>query len=277
MCALWLGAVAPERALATPKKPQSSASSALAQTSSQASGDELQRSRAAFQRGVELAARGQYVAAVASFREALALHYAATTAFNLASALYEQGNYLEAHEYTQRVLDDPAASPALKERASELEQSLRPQLARLTVALASDERELVIEVDGAALAPAQIGATRVVQPGAHTIAAKRGSTVLSRREVNIPAGTAALVDMSLLAPAQAAVASESVPAIESRRARAAEQEREHKRKRRMWWIIGGSAVAVVGAGVLLGVLLAEPKDEVADPVAGDTNPGVLSW
>ena len=62
--------------------------------------------RELFEQGVALAERGDWVAAEDRFRRALSLRNSSVIAYNLASALCEQGKLVEASELLHRVLAD---------------------------------------------------------------------------------------------------------------------------------------------------------------------------
>lgn len=249
-----------------------------------ASSDELARARGLFQRGVELANQRDYTGAARRFREALAIHHAPAVAYNLASALSETEQRAEAYDLVQTVLRDATTPEPVRARAERLDESLQRFVARLTVIVSSEQADVSILVDGKPLPPEQVGATRAVAPGDHVVLAERAGVRVSERSVRIPAGTAALVDVSLvMTPREAAeVATQATPEPAVVKTSAAgtgqhdDGESRDKRRRR-YWIIGAASVVAVGAGVTLAVLLAKPTERTEAPVAGDTMPGVLVW
>jgi hypothetical protein len=276
----------PAHAQATANKPTSGqdASAALPSTPGTASSDDLSRARVLFQRGVELANQRDYTGAANRFREALAIHHAPAVAYNLASALSETAQHAEAYDLVQTVLRDSTTPEPVRARAERLEESLQRLVARLTVIVSSEQADVSIHVDGKPLPPEQVGATRAVAPGDHVVLAERAGVRISERSVRIPAGTAALVDVSLVmtpreaaeAAAEAAPEPALVPASTPGEAVHDDGESRDKRRRR-FWIIGAASVVAVAAGVTLAVLLAKPKERTEAPVPGDTMPGVLVW
>jgi hypothetical protein len=111
----------------------------------------------------------------------------------------------------------------------------------------------------------------------------RAGVPISERRVRIPAGTAALVDLSLVmtprdaaqAAAEPSAVSPVVPAL-GPSADARHDDADAKRRRR-YWIIGGASAVAVGVGVALALILAKPTTRTEAPVAGDGMPGVLVW
>src|SRR5687767_2246374 len=68
--------------------------------------------RTLFAEGVAFVSEGHFEQAEARFREALALHDAPSIRANLASALYEQGEYREALSLAEGVASDTSAPEA---------------------------------------------------------------------------------------------------------------------------------------------------------------------
>ncbi|MDB4971702.1 MAG: hypothetical protein JWN48_43 [Myxococcaceae bacterium] len=275
------------RAQGTPDhgRARAAATSDLPAESSGAASADLVRARAIFQRGVELANHHDYVGAARRFREALALHRAPAIAYNLASALSETSAHAEAYDLTQSVLRDASTPEPLRLRASRLEEALQRSVARLTVIVSSEQANVSIQVDGQPLAPELVGVTRAVPPGDHVVLAERAGVRISERSVRIAAGTAALVDVSLvMTPREAAEAASLTSQTASPAPvltppsdeRDAERD-EHAKRRRRLWILGGASAAAVAVGVALALLLAKPAKHTESPVAGDAMPGVLVW
>jgi hypothetical protein len=264
------------------------ASAELPPTQDGASASDLARARVLFQRGVELANHQDYTGAAKRFREALAIHHAPAITYNLASALYETEAHAEAYELVQTVLHDGTTPEPLRVRARRLEESLERSVARLTVIVSSEQSNVSIQVDGKPLAPALVGVTRAVAPGDHVVLAERSGVRISERNVRIAAGTAALVDVSLvMTPREAALAADtanqgsqgtsSLPVLSAADASSRDDDAAHDKRRRRIWLIGGASVVAVGAGVVLALLLTRPDPRTQAPIAGDGTPGVLVW
>lgn len=256
---------------------QDKSASATAATEPSAAG--LEQARALFQRGVALADQGQFAPAAQRFREALAIHYAPPVAYNLAAALFELKQYDECFQHVQTVLRDSSTNEALRERAQKLERSLTPHVARLTVtASGSAEGDLLVRLDDQLLDRALLGAPQAVKPGVHKLSTERHGQRVSERDVEVPEGTAVIVDLSLIlaeatSPRAVAEAAEADAATRANTARD-----DHERKRRIWLWSGVAAGAVVVAtGVVLAVLLSRKEPTSRDAAQGDFTPGVLTW
>lgn len=277
-CACWSNTLAHAQSDAAASARDASA--ALPATSGK--GDELARARLIFQRGVELANQRDYTGAAKRFREALAIHAAPAVAYNLASALAELGEHAEAYDLVQTVLRDGTTPEALRARAERLDESLQRSVARLTVIVSSEQADVSIFVDGKPLPAELVGASRSVAPGDHVVLAERAGTRISERKVRISAGTAALVDVSLVMTpreaAEAAAQTAPAPVVPARSPGPPHDDGDsNDRRRRRFWIIGAASAVAVGAGVTLAVLLAKPDERTEAPVPGDTMPGVLVW
>jgi hypothetical protein len=83
---------------------------------------ELAVARERFREGVAAAERGRYDVAVRAFRAALEVRDAAAVRFNLASALFELGEDVEAFALARGVHQDADAPADLRERATFLER-----------------------------------------------------------------------------------------------------------------------------------------------------------
>ncbi len=245
---------------------------------------DLQRARTLFQRGVEHAQRQEFAAASKRFREALAVHYAPAVEYNLASALYETGQYLEAYNRAQSVIRHADATDNLRTLAERLERTLRAYVARLTLVTGGEAREIAVSLDGHEVQQDALGVPQAVTPGSHEIAATREGVEVSRREVNIPVRTAAIVDLSVIVTAQEAAAMSVVqgepepaplaPALPPDEVRS---DRGWKGDWRVWTVVAAGVVAV-GAGVGLALVLTNDDTKSAEPpVSGDSEPGVLKW
>lgn len=245
-----------------------------ADTQKEPSPEVLARARRAFQHGVQAADRQDYAGAARHFREALALHHAPAAAYNLASALYEQHEHVEAYNLVQEMLGDPELPAALRKRAQKLEQTLELEVARLTVVTSGANHDITAEVDGEPLPPQLLGQPRAVTPGTHEVAALRDGQVISRRSVDIARRTNALVDVSLIVTESGEAATE--PASSLARVGDGKGAPHSGWRNRKLWIGVAVGVAVVGASALTVVLLRDRETSgSAEPIMGDS--GVLTW
>ena len=273
LCAL---ALATSTAAQGQAQPPSSTPAATPAASPAAATDAATRTRAreAFQRGVQASNRRDYESAAKLFREALDAFYAPATAYNLASALYELDQHVEAYNYVQGVLRHPDTPDAVRERARSLEQTLQLEVARLTIVTSGAAEDVSAHVDGQPLAREMMGVPQAVTPGRHEVAALRGEQVISRRELDIAVRTTALVDLSLI------VTESPAPAIAAPTPAAPAEEPEQRgswylRNRKVFWISVAAGVAVVGGGVAALLIAGRGDERTEPPVRGDT--GVLTW
>lgn len=84
--------------------------------------------RAMFERGLEMADRGDDESAERAFRASLALRWSVSASFNLAELLVRGGSLAEALELLDRVADEPTAPPELRDRAAARATAVRARL-----------------------------------------------------------------------------------------------------------------------------------------------------
>jgi len=151
-CALWL-------ALPAPVAAQTETHAAVAE--------------ALYRQARDLMAAGKYDQACPKFAESQRLDPATGTLLNLAACHEKQGRLATAWlEYSDAQM--AARRDAREDRvdyARTRAQELEPKLSRLTLTLASgaDEAALSIELDGASVGRAVLGAPTPVDPGLHTV------------------------------------------------------------------------------------------------------------
>ncbi len=130
---------------------------------------------ALYRQARDLMSAGNYEKACPKFAESQRLDPATGTLLNLAACHEKQGRLASAWlEYS-----DAAVAARRDQREDRVEYaqgraaSLEPKLSRLTLLLAADadEPELSIELDGASVGRAAIGAPTPVDPGGHTVRA----------------------------------------------------------------------------------------------------------
>ncbi len=128
---------------------------------------------ALYRQARDLMATGNYVEACPKFAESLRLDPATGTLLNLAACHEKQGRLATAWlEYSDALV--AARRDAREDRveyARERAKQLEPKLSRLTLSLAAgaDDPALEIELDGASVGRAAIGAPTPVDPGPHTV------------------------------------------------------------------------------------------------------------
>ncbi len=228
--------------------------------------EELEEARQLFADGVRYAGEGEFGRAAVAFRRAAEIKAAPAVLFNLASALFEVRELPEAASRAQAVLDAPDAADELKERAETLLEEIRGQTATLTIRLGGQADGA--KVDGVLLEGEQLDQPLILEPGTHTIIGLRRGEEMTHRELTIPAGGQAHVDVSVIpTPAEVAAANPPPPPEEP------DQPAEDS-KLGLYIGIGAGALAVVVAVV---VIIAVTSGGTEDPVEGDFQPGVLEW
>jgi hypothetical protein len=240
---------------------------------------DVDRARVLFKQGVELARARDFARAAARFREALTLRSAPAVQYNLAAALSQLGQHAEAFNLCQQVIRSSAAPADVQAHSRELLLDITPLTARLTVLASVGDGTPDIAVDGEPLPADQLGIARALSPGAHRVTAERDHARFFEREVSIPVGTAALVNVSLIVTENVVVQKQLVEVVRSEERKdqgSDERAATRKRRIRLWSSIAASVVAV-GAGVAVALVLSKPEPSSEAPVMGSLSPGVLTW
>lgn len=211
--------------------------------------------RELFEQGVGLAEQGDWAAAEDRYRRALALRNSPVIAYNLASALSEQGKLIEASEMVRRVLADDKTEPALRQTATTLQATLGPRIARVQIALEGQEHDDSVILDGRVLHTAQLNVEIPVDPGSHELRLERAGKTLDLQTFTLEPG--ARQEVRLVAPALAATPLEiDTDLAESERPRAPIKTHVPETRRSSlltrWWFWTG-VVAVIGLGTAVGV------------------------
>ncbi len=239
---------------------------------------DVEQARILFKQGVELARSRDFASAAARFREALALRSAPAVKYNLAAALSQLGEHAEAFNLCQQVIHSSDAPADVQAHCRTLMEEVTPHTARLTVLASAGGDTPDIAVDGVPLPADQLGFARALPPGGHRVTAERNHERFFEREVSIPLGTAALVNVSLIVTESVVVQKQLVEVSRPERDKdqAAEDSATRKRRRRLWSGIAAGVVAV-GAGVAVALVLSKPERSTQAPVTGSLSPGVLTW
>lgn len=228
-----------------------------------ASSEDMDRARVLFHQGVELTGSQSYSEAAASFREALALHPAPAIAYNLAAALVELGELVEAGELLDGVLEDDTTPDSVRVHADELKATLDGRYARLTVFVTGYRGSATVHVDEREIDETEFGTPLRLNAGAHTVTARRGDTVLQTEERTIAEGQTAQVSLD---PATWALIESDVTDGDDAATGAPIYEK--------WWFWTAIGVVVVGA-VVIGVAAGSGGTE--DPVQGNSIPAVVTF
>ncbi|MCU0675731.1 MAG: hypothetical protein MUE69_23425 [Myxococcota bacterium] len=229
---------------------------------------QLAAARERFREGVAAAERGRYDVAVRAFRAALEVRDAAAVRFNLASALFELREDVEAFALARGVHEDASAPADLRERATFLEREVRGRNAVVEVQLGglADGARLGDRV----LAPEELGVPILLEPGTVEVLGLRGGEIVTRRALTLRAGAEAYVDVSVV-PTPAELAREEA----AREERDPLAEGPGERSRVGLFVGIGAAVVAVAAVVVIAVVAT--RDTTEAPVRGDFEPGVIRW
>jgi hypothetical protein len=248
------------------------APSARAQTPAASAGAEptqadVERARALFNEGVALVDRGEWAEAEARFRAALELRPSPVIAYNLASTLEAQGEYVEASELLHDVLAEPDLPQELRIASSDKLAAVLPRIAHLTLVLSGASSEATVALDGRQLSARALSEPLPLDPGRHEVVA-RGVGGEARASVEASEGESLEVELVLPVPSAAQVAAMASEGQEPTRA----DDVARRRRRWIWPVVAG--VAVVAAVVATSVALT--RDGTEAPVQGTFPPGVIT-
>jgi tetratricopeptide (TPR) repeat protein len=231
------------------------AGSALAQSAEE-------RARVLFREANQLFARKLYLDALAKYREAKALYPSHKIDLNIGGTLDALGRRTEAAIYFERFLLQSATAPreiiaAANARLAEL----RGKLARVKVTTLADGA--TIFADGVSVGTTPLDLPVYLEPGEHTLEARRAGASPTRRTLTVSVGQEQSLDLSpapASVPATRAVASApaSVPAPRAAPASLPVTPPEDDavaRRRRTRTIMAWTSLAVGGACALTAAFL----------------------
>jgi hypothetical protein len=159
--------------------------------------------------GVKLVQAGRCSDAIDKLARAEKLHHAPIVLQNLGACEIEQGRLVEGTEELRKVLREPLPakpSPALRrayERAQQILDRTRPNIALLTIALELSDRApaaeaaVTVAVDGQPVPLALLDAERPTDPGEHVIEASAAGYTSARTTLALAAGEKQHVSLSL--------------------------------------------------------------------------------
>lgn len=235
-----------------------------------------------FEEGVGLAEKGDWIGAEDRYRRALSLRGSPVIAYNLASALSEQGKLVEASEVLRRVLVDDAADAQLRHAASQLDEGIAARIARIQVSVRGMQLGDSVVLDGKVLHAAQLSVEIPVDPGDHQLRLERSGATLDMQSLSLEPGGRA--ELALVAPALApmpqlaADPNVSEPAqLSGATLRKAEHEPPRAEGRSLltrWWFWTGAA-ALVAVGTVAGVAAATSGRASEQAFQGNLAPGSL--
>jgi tetratricopeptide (TPR) repeat protein len=218
----------------------------------------VDRARTLFTDGVSYVAQERYPEAESRFREALELRDAPAIRYNLASVLFEQGEYPEARVHVDRVLADGAAPGEIRDHANELRGQIAARAGWVRIEASGVVEGAFVAIDGYRLP--DLESEHAVAPGAHVATASFGSREAARTEFEVATGDHRTVELGGDGESDGAAAS------------SAGEAPLHEQ----WWLwtaIGGGVVVIA---VVVGVA-ATSSGGVESPVVGNFEPGLLRW
>jgi tetratricopeptide (TPR) repeat protein len=212
----------------------------------------VERARTLFTDGVALAQEQRFEEAEAHFREALTLRDAPTIRYNLASVLFEQGEFAEANELARVLLasadtPDPVRTPTAA-LSAQIQEASGLVLFQLPSSLAGG----TLSVDDVAVADASRAVA--LAPGHHVARVERDGTEVGTAEVDAVAGERTTVDVT--------------PSLGGVGARPLTEE---------WWFWTSIAGGVVLVAVIIGVSAGVASSQTEAPVQGNFTPAVITW
>jgi hypothetical protein len=242
--------------------------------------------RSLFEEGVGLADQSQWANAADRFRRALALRNSPVIAYNLASALQELGQLVEASEMLRKIEANPETEAELRKSAQTTFAQIEPRIARMKLHVEGGQPGDVIALDDRPLLDAQLDVAVPIDPGSHVVTAKRGQQTLTTQRLAVAEGASveqtlrltrapAPQEVAAAAPLPAPRAAPAAPAA-APAARPVEAEPERGTaltSRWPFWV--GIGAVVVGAVVVTTLVASGGSSNKAMPAAGDFNPPVL--
>ena len=207
------------------------------------------RARALFTEGVGLAQEGHFTDAVARFREALALRDAPTIRYNLASVLFEEGEYAEAHDLAATLLASTETPSAVRTPTSALEAQIEAASALVIFQLPFGADGDVRVDDDPVADPSRAVA---LAPGHHVARLEREGTVIAEAQIDAVAGERRTIALEHLAGRPRELTDE-------------------------WWFWSAIAGGVIVVGVIVGVSAGVASADAQAPVRGNFTPGVITW
>lgn len=157
--------------------------------------------RALFSEGRALADSQRWPEAADRFRRALALRPSPAIRYNLAVALDQLGQLVEASEQLRTAIREAPAPDRTRTAAEALLRNVEPRIGRLTIVLEGDADGVDVLLDGRPLSSALLGVGAPADPGHHRVVARRGTAETSE-ETDLEPGAAASITIE--APAAGA-------------------------------------------------------------------------
>jgi hypothetical protein len=160
-----------------------------------------------FKEGLKSLEAERWQDAADRFDRAYTLRPTPEIAYNLTSALVKLGRLVRASELLREVAQDAHASQRVRDAAAVRLSQVEPLLGRLTVLVAG--ADVVVSLDGRPLESALLGVAIPVDPGLHTISARRGGDTFFVQDVTVADGGSG--GISIVAPEPAPAPADAAP------------------------------------------------------------------
>jgi hypothetical protein len=215
--------------------------------------------------GIRLAQAGQCAEALPKLERAESLYHAPTILAWIGDCQVQLGALVEGTENLNRVVHEqlPAGAPAAffesQERARVLRDATQPRIARLTIELTpADAADVEIQIDGAPMSAAMLGAPRPTDPGQHTVVVSAPGFARVERLVELAEAARETLRIEL-APLEDAGATPAGPAGEQG------GERRGSAVRTWGWVGVGTGAALLAGGGVFGAMALGAKGDLDCP------------
>jgi hypothetical protein len=205
--------------------------------------------RALFREGVDCADRADWPCAVDRFSRAYGLRASPVIGSNYGRALIEVGRLVEGTELLRQVARDESAATRLRTEARAAADAVAPRIGTVTVHVAGSREGVELRMDGHDWPLSLIDASTPIDPGDHTLEARRGGEVVASATVHVGEGGAGEVSIDVPSPPEP----EPIPAAVDLEEEAEERVDTSLAEARPQ---GGDDGVAIGLGVTAGVLVA---------------------
>ena len=217
------------------------------------SDEQIARARELFAEGLGFVEAEQWEQAADRFSRVQAIRSSPVVSYNLGSALFHLGHYVEAGEALRLALSDAGADKDVAAASRQLQAEIDAKLGHVTVELRGSHLDgLEVTVNGRSLSRDSWGIPMPVNPGTQRIEVNRGGMTVTTRELNVGGDDQLRVEVTIdIAPTPAQTAASAGPAT------ASTTTEEPSDDDTLWWVVGGVGVAVlVSVGVAVAVEVA---------------------
>jgi hypothetical protein len=230
---------------------------------------EIASARALFQEADAALAAGDPAGAREKLTAAFAIVPTPIIGIGLARVQEKLGQLVEARETCFTIARTPVlkgesgASSEARADASSLAAALEGRIAKVKIALegAAPDREVTVEIDGAAVPRAALGAARQANPGAHTIVVRAGGAEPVTVRVTLAEGESKTVPVTV--PPAAATATATTTGAPAGTGAPIQQPPPGR-----WWArpLLYTGIGVAGAGAIAGAITGALAISAADRV-----------